>query len=201
MPRRKKAVAESSTEVKKKRSLSDLKLGESYTSLFLGIIVVVAAALLLFSFINSRNTGKDTSSQSDSTVAGEDVEKAASKSYEVKEGETLWSIAESTYASGYNWVDIAKANKLENPDLIEAGTKLSLPSVESKEKTVAQENQEAEKEDSLAGNKYEVKDGDYLWDIAVRAYGDGFKWVEIAKANKINNPDVIYKGNVLSLPR
>jgi nucleoid-associated protein YgaU len=43
--------------------------------------------------------------------------------------------------------------------------------------------------------------GDSLWKIAVRAYGDGYKWVSIAKANKLVNPNLIHSGNVLTLPR
>jgi nucleoid-associated protein YgaU len=40
-----------------------------------------------------------------------------------------------------------------------------------------------------------------LWTIAVRAYGDGYKWTEIAKANKLVNPNLIHPGNVFVLPR
>lgn len=43
--------------------------------------------------------------------------------------------------------------------------------------------------------------GDHLWGIAVRAYGDGYKWVEIARENNLVNPNLIHPGNVLSLPR
>ncbi|MGA2968080.1 MAG: LysM peptidoglycan-binding domain-containing protein, partial [Candidatus Levyibacteriota bacterium] len=48
---------------------------------------------------------------------------------------------------------------------------------------------------------YTVKSGDYLWSIAIRAYGDGYQWVKIAKANNLTNPDLIFSGNVLQLPR
>jgi len=54
---------------------------------------------------------------------------------------------------------------------------------------------------AISGNSYTVVKGDDLWDIAVRAYGDGYKWVEIARANKLVNPDVIHPGNVFTLPR
>lgn len=32
---------------------------------------------------------------------------------------------------------------------------------------------------------YTLKDGEGLWDVAVKYYGDGYKWVEIAKANNL----------------
>ena len=48
---------------------------------------------------------------------------------------------------------------------------------------------------------YTVVEGDSLWDIAVRSYGDGYQWVKIAKANNLANPDLIYPGNVFKIPR
>lgn len=53
----------------------------------------------------------------------------------------------------------------------------------------------------IAGESYTVVRGDNLWDIAVRAYGSGYEWVNIAQANDLANPDIIHAGNVLVLPR
>lgn len=53
----------------------------------------------------------------------------------------------------------------------------------------------------ISGDSYTVVKGDNLWNIAVRAYGDGYKWVEIAKLNNLANPDIIHPGNVFKLPR
>jgi len=53
----------------------------------------------------------------------------------------------------------------------------------------------------IQGEEYTVVHGDTLWDIAVRAYGDGYRWVDIARANDLDNPDVIHTGNVFTLPR
>ncbi len=52
--------------------------------------------------------------------------------YIVKAGDSLWYISEEIYESGYNWPDIAKANKLANPDYIEIGQKLVIPVVPSR---------------------------------------------------------------------
>jgi nucleoid-associated protein YgaU len=53
------------------------------------------------------------------------------KNYKVEKGETLWSISEDAYGSGYNWMDIYKANnlkyKLTQPNLIHPGNVLVLP--------------------------------------------------------------------------
>lgn len=54
---------------------------------------------------------------------------------------------------------------------------------------------------TIEGTSYTVIKGDTLWDIAVRAYGDGYKWTEIASANNLVNPNIIHAGNVFTLPR
>ncbi len=48
--------------------------------------------------------------------------------------------------------------------------------------------------------KYTVAKGDSLWKIAEQTYGEGEKWNEISKANKLRNPDLIQVGEELELP-
>jgi nucleoid-associated protein YgaU len=55
--------------------------------------------------------------------------------------------------------------------------------------------------EKITGGSYTVVEGDNLWDIAVRKYGDGYRWVDIAKANNLPNPDLIYPGSKFTLPR
>jgi nucleoid-associated protein YgaU len=178
--------------------LSQIKWGESYTSLFLGAVVVVVAFVLVFSFIKSKGALKQTSSTSTVTNQKE-VQNVTPKTYTVKSGDYLWTIAEKIYGSGYNWVDLADANKLENPGILYAGTKLIVPDV--KPKLVTVQNNSEQTLNPITGNSYTVVKGDYLWNIAVRAYGDGYKWTDIAKANSLANPSLIFSGNVLKLPR
>ena len=45
----------------------------------------------------------------------------------VVSGESLWSIAEKYYKSGYNWVTISLANVLQNPDYIEVDQIPTIP--------------------------------------------------------------------------
>lgn len=49
---------------------------------------------------------------------------------------------------------------------------------------------------------YTVKKGDCLWNIAKRYYGNGSKYTLIYNANKdkIKNPNLIYPGQVLTIP-
>jgi len=54
--------------------------------------------------------------------------------------------------------------------------------------------------DSGLPTSYTVKDGDCLWNLAKKFYGDGSKYTVIAKANNIGNSNMIYTGNVLTIP-
>jgi nucleoid-associated protein YgaU len=47
---------------------------------------------------------------------------------------------------------------------------------------------------------YTVEPGDTLWGIAERFYGDGSKYQAIADASSVENPDLIYPGQVLTIP-
>ena len=50
---------------------------------------------------------------------------------------------------------------------------------------------------------YEVQKGDSLWKIAKNAYGDGNRHPDIFEANKevIQNPDLIFPGQMLRIPQ
>lgn len=308
---KKQPIVEEQPEEKKLGFFSYLRFGESYTSLILGVIVVIMATALLLAFVHNKNSGNMNSpvSQDDKTNVEMthkmlDLEKTApslivdnvlptdtpaqlptskptvtpeptnkpkpapthkpqptvkpkattapkptvivkkakptnvpqvktdkdNNVWTVQKGESLWVIAEKKYNSGYNWVDIARANNLSNPGQIHAGDKLRLPSVRSSEQTIAtvitkdennaktmrenvkqpkpvakpspkattmQSNQMA----NITGNTYNVVRGDNLWNIAVRAYGDGYRWTEIARANGLSNPRVIHAGNHFTIPR
>ncbi len=52
---------------------------------------------------------------------------AGPSKYTVVKGDSLWKIAESTYGDGERWTEIAKANSLRHPDLIQVGKELELP--------------------------------------------------------------------------
>lgn len=180
--------------------LSKFKFTESYISLILGAIVVLVIGILFFSFAKGSRT-----TQTSSVNEGPNIEeqmsqdnKNISSTYTIKQGDDLWSISKNVYNNGYKWVEIAKVNNLENPGLIHVGNKLTIPTVSQKEPVSTNKIME---NNSIDGNTYTIKPGDNLWDISVRAYGDGYRWVELAKINNLENPDLIYSGNVLNLPR
>jgi nucleoid-associated protein YgaU len=58
----------------------------------------------------------------------------------------------------------------------------------------------AEEVPEPAARTYTVVSGDTLWAIAERFYGDGNKYQMIADASGVSNPDLIYPGQVLTIP-
>lgn len=103
-------------------------------------------------------------------------EPVRTETYTVKEGDNLSSIAARF---GTTWQELARINNINDPSLIYPGQVLKI---------------------SESGNnsiKYTVKEGDNLSSIAARF---GTTWQELAKINNINDPSLIYPGQVLKLP-
>ncbi|RJQ24668.1 LysM peptidoglycan-binding domain-containing protein [Candidatus Parcubacteria bacterium] len=196
--------------------IPQLKGTESYKSLIYGTVTVAVLFVIVvfgLKIISSKQQGEITKQGAETTADEVVGSQSQGKKYIVAEGDTLWSIAVDKYGNGFKWNEIAKANKLENPSNIEKGTALNIPEVKEKKELAKAEEVEKEQQkeveevsapsvkDKITGNTYTVKSGDDLWDIAIRAYGDGYKWTEIAQANKLENPNIIHNGNVLTLPR
>ena len=198
-------------EDKLKEILKKIKLNENLISTALGVITIVILVILAVNFWKTNQPhinwfkGEETEEVKEEPKKeekAEEVTKEKEKVYIVKKGDYLWKIAQEVYGSGYNWVDIAKANKLENPGVLYRGQKLKLPKVEKKVLTNKSNPKVKVTTDKvIKGDHYKVQKGDNLWQIAVRAYQDGYKWVEIAKANKLKNPNVIEVGQNLVIPR
>ena len=179
-----------------KKFLKSLKLSESYISMALGLLVVLIIGILIFNFFSGRvkKVGKEGELVPPATTTTEEVLSSLPTSHTVVDGENLWSIAEKYYNSGYNWIDIAKENNLTNPDVVSLGQVLTIPKAEPILAPTASVP-------SITGDSYTVVHGDNLWEIAVRAYGDGYQWLKIVQANNLANPDLIHPGNVLTIPR
>lgn len=167
-----------------KKFLKKIKLNEDNISMVFGALIVVIIGILVVNYFNDKK-GEIT------TATNTEKSNEAKAQYEVKKGDTLWKIAEEKTGSGFKWEEIKKENGL-NTDAIEVGQKLTIPDTSIVTKT------ETEK---ITTDTYTVVKGDNLWDIAVLAYGDGFRWSDIAKANNLVNPNLIHTGNVLKLPR
>ena len=67
------------------------------------------------SIVNSRLSNKNQTTSS------------SKRYYTVVKGDSLWAIAKRYYGSGHLYPKIAKANNIENPDIIYIGQKLLIP--------------------------------------------------------------------------
>ena len=182
--------------------IKKLKNPESLVSLFLGTAVVLVAGVLLINTVRNRPVSNidDIPTQTGITGQTTDTFGKTGKSikHKVKVGESLWDIAVIYYKSGYNWVNIAEANNLTDPNLLTTDQELIIPKADA-----------IYPEGSINGNgasantekEYKVVAGDSLWNIACNAYTDCYRWTEIAQANNIASPDLIEVGQVLKLPR
>ena len=182
--------------IKKQNSRS----AEEVVSMFLGLVIVMVVFGLVVNFFQKRKgsvsvPGSETVLDEEKLDGSFDSEAGAGGVYTVKKGDSLWTIAQNRYNSGYKWVEIAKENQLENPGLLEEGQVLKMPVMET-EQTVATVA-------GIEGGEYKVERGDSLWNVAVRAYGDGYAWPKIWQANgdKLNSPDLLEIGMVLTIPR
>ncbi len=188
-------------EQKLKNVLKSLKINEGLISSIMGGVVVVIMAAMIFNYFKSVNkNGKITDeSASNASVTEKVATGELPTTYKVKKGDDLWHISERFYNSGYNYVDIAKTNKLVNASVIEVGQDLVIPKVAAKVEVKATVTKV-----SIEGAKYTTVKGDHLWSVAVRAYGDGYAWTKIYNANKKvigKNPSILFSGVELTLPR
>jgi len=191
----------------------DVQSKQSKISLVLGALIVLVIGILVFNYFNrnkadlgpAQQTQQEKQDVSKDNLPGE---------YTVKEGDTLFTLAEKYFADGYKYPEIAKANNLTNPDLIETGQVLQIPKPELQAEATPTSTASPESQTLGTGggdttiwgpkiedNTYTVVEGDWLSTIAARAYGDIMAFDRIAKVNNIPNPDLIEPGMVLTIPR
>jgi len=96
-----------------------VRLNESTLSMILGALVVVVIGVLIFNYF--AKTEEQVVVEGEVSEFGEMVIKEEGTTpdglpskHTVAKGEHLWEIAEKYYDSGYNWVDIAEANNLDD---------------------------------------------------------------------------------------
>jgi nucleoid-associated protein YgaU len=221
MPRKKEQKNTSFLDKKYELNVQKLmKNSDSYKSLIYGIVTVVVLFIVIA--LGVRTLSQNKAEIDKGAISTQTQKETQNSSYTVVEGDTLWSISEKVYNDGFKWKEIADANKISDATTLEKGTKLTIPGLtqetvvaetvtpsvtarvsptQAPTPTVVAQNSAQSTAGKITANSYTVAHGDYLWEIAIRAYGDGYRWVDIAKANNLSNPDLIYSGNVLKLPR
>lgn len=208
MPRKttKKQVIEKKGEsVSMKSMLEQLQLSESYMSLLLGILVVLIAGMFTFFVLREGHLViSDTQVvKNESENAVEDSTKSQQSiplgKYTVQDGDSIKIIAVKYFGSQDAADQIVSSNKLQNPNIIDSGTVIVIPRID-KSKLLAVGVSDVQKK-PIKDSTYEILVGDTLWDIAVRAYDDGYKWATIAKVNNIDVNFDLPVGYKLTIPR
>ncbi len=187
------------------------KIKENYLSVALGFLVFLIAVTLIY-----RSTTNRQKTRMEEEQAQEQMMEQKKNVHVVKAGESISSIARDVLGSMDYADEIAAANSLKNPEVIEVGQELTIPEVGSRaEPTAAAEPTKAmeKKEEPAAmqgaqtsqakitGNTYTVLRGDTLATIAKRAYGDESMYKKIMQANGLRNANRVEAGMVLKLPR
>ena len=98
--------------------------------------------------------------------------------YEVKRYDTLTKIA-NKYGTTYK--ALAAHNKLKNPNLLFVGQKIAIPNVKVEQVET-----------------YEVKKHDTLSKIAAKY---GTTYLKLAAYNKLKNPNMLYVGQIIKIPK
>jgi nucleoid-associated protein YgaU len=207
-----------------KNILKFLKMNENTISTLMGGMVIIVIAGLIFNYFRTANlktwqgillNEQETAS---TEMKDDSLNDKIMATYKVVKGDDLWHISEKYYKSGYNYVDIMQENNLTGKGVIVADMELRIPKVEAKKATVVEsakemtisDNGDLVKTDSVESanatsietGEYLIQKGDSYWKIAVRAYGDGYKWTKIYWANKnlFADPDMIFTGVKITIP-
>lgn len=108
----------------------EVSSNQSRLNMILGTLIVLVIGILVFNFFNRNKPSLGPSQQTEQTQQ-EDVtiDKLPGK-YIVKEGDTLFTIAEKYYGTGDKFTEIVKANNLSDADLIITGQVLEIPKLE-----------------------------------------------------------------------
>ncbi|MBU4353693.1 LysM peptidoglycan-binding domain-containing protein [Patescibacteria group bacterium] len=163
---------------------------DNIASFIVGAVFIIIIGILTYTILVGKQEKKEPVSTTSQIIQ-------LPTEHSVQNNESLWTISEKYYKSGYNWVDLASANELSNPDYITVGQKLIIPDV--KPKIVESGDISAATTVAPKHSQVTVQQGDTLWGIAIREYDSGYRWTEIAQVNAISNPDLIYPGAVLRL--
>ena len=199
---------------------NQVESNQSKLTMVLGGLIILVIVILLFNYFNRSKPSVGPSQQTEQTQEDVSPENLPGK-YTVKEGDSLFTIADKYYKDGYKYTEIVQANNLSNPDNIEVDQQLEIPKLADSTlaETVMQPPTPSPEDSTpsqmtggtslqeewgaqITGDSYTVVEGDWLSKIAARAYnGDLLAYTKLAQANNIQNPDLIYPGTVLKIPR
>ena len=182
-----------------------IKSSEELVSMLLGLAIMVVVVVLIFNFVQRKKGTVEIPGTNDVVLSENAIKEKQDKenSYTVQKGDNLWKIAVKRYNDGYAWTKIAKENNLKNPGMLYTGQELKMPVIEQKTETKISTNTNTSVNTIDQGADYKVARGDSLWKIAVKAYGDGYKWTTIYQENKaiIPHANGLEIGMTIKIPK
>jgi len=130
--------------------------------------------------------------------------------HHIRADESLTEIARRYYGDVSMVTELAAANGIENPDLVQAGMRLRIPGgndlVRGRDAAAPPlpgpaPAGETTRSAGTSGN-YVVKDGDNLSEIAQKLLGSGRRWMRIYETNRdlLDSPDDLQPGMKLKIP-
>lgn len=126
---------------------------------------------------------------------------AVNRRIEVEPGDSLSILAHQHLGSSDRWRELFDANrdKLKQPNAIQVGMKLRLPSANTQ--NTSSQSPQPPTSGSKTGT-YVVKPSDSLSSIAQKTLGDPNRWEEVFKVNRkrLRDPDDIQVGLRLTIP-
>lgn len=181
---------------------------QSRLSLVLGALIILVAGVLVFNYFNKSKQDLGPAQQTTKEETADVSPENLPGQYIVKEGDTLFTVADKYYKDGYKFSEIVKENNLSDENSIEVGQSLQIPKLALEQPVASPEPETATGGGDttiwgpkIDGDTYTVAEGDWLSTIAARAYGDIMAYNKLAEANNISNPDLILPGQVLKIPR
>ena len=108
---------------------SDIKANPSKVSMVLGALIVLVIGILSFNYLNKSKPSLGPAQQNNQqeTISADVTPDNLPGKYTVKDGDTLFLIAEKYYKDGEKFTEIAKANNLSDVNTLEVGQALEIP--------------------------------------------------------------------------
>jgi nucleoid-associated protein YgaU len=112
---------------------TDLEKNQSYLNLILGALIVIVLGVLIYNYFNkpaaepAGDLGPSTQQTTD--AQGDVTKEGLPGKYTVKEGDTLFLIAQKYYDDGNKYTEIIKENNLTSEN-IEVGQELNIPKLD-----------------------------------------------------------------------
>jgi len=181
-----------------KQLIEWIEANDRTVSTLMGALVVLVVCIAGYEVVLGNKLRLPSSTGVEYQLAPDDADTGV-VTHTVLAGEGLSSIAVEYYGNKDLWTEIARANNIANPNLIEVGQELIIPKVNGTTITPSPTQSPSQSGEQRI---HVVRRGDYLSKLAIQYYGNKDRWVDIYNANKgvVKNPEILVEGTRLVIP-